>query len=120
MISPQTLLIESSAGSKTLQQATVSVRNTGSTVLFFSWSRVPRGETIVSANVALAAGESGSGGEGGGDQDAVFGEAAAQARSPLSGGGVGLSTGGKNETAAARHAALQSPDNRFFCVQVTH
>lgn len=106
VISPQTLLIESSAGSEKLKQATVTVQNTGSTVLFFSWSRVPRGETVVSANGALAAP-----GEGGCDQGAVLGEAAAQERC-LPRGGLGLSD------AAARHAALQSPDNRFFCVQV--
>lgn len=110
VISPQTLLIESSAGSKSLKQATVTVRNTGSTVLFFSWSRVPRGETVVSTNGAFSADEGGSG-ESVSDQDGVLGEAAAQRRN--------LSTGGKVGNAAARHAALQSPDSRFFCVQVT-
>lgn len=117
MISPQTLLIESRAGSKTLKQATVTVRNIGSTVLFFSWSRVPRGETVVSVNGALSAGESGGGGEGGSVQYHVLGEAVAEARG-LPGGRV-LAAGRKMANAAARHAALQSPDDRFFCAQVT-
>lgn len=117
MISPQTLLIESSAGSKTLKQATVTVRNVGSTVLFFSWSRVPRGETVVSVNGAFGGGEGGSGGEGGNDQDRVLAETAAARTRSLPGGG--LSAGRKIADAAARHVALQSPENRFFCVQVT-
>lgn len=91
------------------------MRNTGSTVLYLSWSRVPRGETVVSVNGAVAAGGSGSDGEGGGDQDHVVGETAAKARG-LSGGVV--SVGGGIAGAAAKHAALQSPDDRFFCVQV--
>lgn len=116
VLSPQTLLIESSAGSKTLRQATVTVRNTGSTVLFFSWSRVPRGETIVSVNGALAAaGEGGSDREGGSVRNNTPGEAAAQTRSLPE---RGLSTGRKAANDAARHAALQSPEHRFFCVQV--
>lgn len=116
VISPKTLLIECDAGSEALERATVTLRNSGSTVLFFSWSRVPRGETIVSANGASkdrgAGSKSGSGFEG--------------ACSALEAGGKVMEGGGgrhahgdaSSKIAATRHAALQDPSGRFFCYQV--
>lgn len=110
------MLIECDAGAEALEQATVTLRNTGSTVLFFTWSRVPRGETIVSANGASesrgASSNPGSGCEG--------------ARKALeAGGGVVEGGGGRHahgdasgEVAVTRHAALQDPGGRFFCYQV--
>lgn len=115
VISPKILLIESDAGGD-LARAAVTIRNGGSTVLFFSWSRVPRGDTIVSTNGDSGGNGSkiGRGGVGGGGINAVVVE--------------GESGGGRPErdsietksvaAAAARHAALQEPEGRFFCCQV--
>ncbi|CAB1098943.1 unnamed protein product [Ectocarpus sp. CCAP 1310/34] len=111
VISPSTLLIESSAGATALKQATVTVRNTGSTALFFSWSRVSRGETIVSAN-----GSPGSGGGEGvpGESDAA---AAGGVETEQNRGVTSTAIDKAVAVAASRHAALQKPDGRFFCSQ---
>jgi len=112
LVAPQTLLIESAAGAKALQHAKVTLRNTGSTVLFFSWSRVPRGETVVSANGAFARG--GGCCDGGAEGDTP--EAAARAQSKR---GDVSTAGSRAAAAAAKHAALQNPGGRFFCPKVS-
>ncbi|CAM9801293.1 unnamed protein product [Scytosiphon promiscuus] len=119
VFSPKTLLIETKAGGKALKQATLTMRNTGSTVLFYSWSRVPRRETIVTVN-GLAGGGTGEGLAGPGSGARTAGMRGS--REP-----EGSATSGKTPVApsaavikaAARHAALQSPDGRFFCFQTT-
>lgn len=106
VICPSVLLMESNAGQENLKQAMVTVRNAGSTVLFLSWSRVPRGETIVSIN-----GHSGGGGndpEGNGGCSGHEGSCAEREEVT------------SNEAAAARHKALQEPRDRFFCYQVSY
>lgn len=116
--SPQTLLIESSAGQRTLEQATVTVRNTGSTVLFFSWSRVPRGGTIVSVNGAVGEGEGSGGGPEGALTKNKAGVEAGVAGMQSEKEGI-FTASNKVAAAAARHAAMQSPESRFFCSQVS-
>lgn len=106
MLFSSVLLIESNAGEE-LKQATATVRNIGSTVLFFSWSRVLRGETIVSAH-GPCGNTSRLGDSGHGVVPPVgTGEKGLGGRGPLVG-----------EADAARHAASQDPDGRFFCHQV--
>lgn len=104
------------------------MRNTGPTVLFFSWSRVPRGETIVSVNGALGEGGGGGGGSVGGTsgsgQDGVITENKARVVVGVAGvqsenGGI-LTASNKVAAGAARHAALQNPEGRFFCSQVSY
>lgn len=94
------VLIESAAGDN-LQQATILVRNTGSTVLFFSLSRVPREETIVSENGDIGCSVLANTGRAGGE------------------GIMHESRHDVNDSARARHAALQNPDTRFFCYKVS-
>lgn len=93
------LLIESAAGGN-LQRATVLVRNTGSTVLFFSLSRVPRKENVVSENGDIGCGVLVNTGRTGGEK-------------------IRLESGQiVTDSARARHAALQDPGTRFFCYKV--
>lgn len=93
------VLIESTAGGN-IQLATVLVRNTGSTVLFFSLSRVPPEETIVSKNGDIGCSILAKTGRAGGE-------------------GVRHESGHVvTDLARARHAALQNPGTRFFCYKV--
>lgn len=118
IISPKFLLIESNAGAEDLARSTVTVRNAGSTVLYFTWSRVARGENVVSrnGNVGPASGINNDSSDDIGmgnpnvDKGLAVGGGAGEAPE------LGLSDGGA--AAATRHAALQAPDPRFFCHQV--
>lgn len=113
MVSQKILLIESDAGDENPKRATVALRNAGSTVLFYSWSRVSRGETVVSAN-----------GDSGGDGVSARNGSESDCRGDSQAGVVRAVTGGRivgdtrSKAAIARHAALQDPDGRFYCFQV--
>lgn len=118
LISPKFLLIESNAGAEDLAQSTVTVRNAGSTVIYFMWSRLARGENVVSrhGNIDPSSGIL----NGDGDNTvkgmpivdkglAVDGIAGEAPRFCVSYGRSALAT---------RHAALQSPDPHFLCHKV--
>lgn len=112
--SPSTLLITSTAGCAKLEQAMVNISNTGCTVLFFSWSRIPTGDTIVSLNGDIGGDSSDSSRE---RTRARFSRAE-EAKDGDSGNG-GKSENGARIAATTRHAALQDPEGRFFCYQVS-
>lgn len=134
VVSPKTLLIETQAGATALKQATVTIRNTGSTVLFYSWYRVPRGETIVSVNGTTGGAINGrdahlikteDGQEVTGVGSGVQGRGMPgniQPRdistSDTTSGKAAVAPSTAVDAAAARHAALRNPDGRFFCFQV--
>lgn len=117
VVSPKFLLIECAVGAERLARSTVRIRNIGSTVLFFTWSRVRGGGTIVSLNgetdCAYFARNENDGPSGGGHhacekENRVVSKEMGRQPTNLSATAAGL-TG---------HASLQSPDSRFFCHQV--
>lgn len=70
-MAPKYLLMETSAGKEEVVQATASLRNVGTTVLFYTWARVPREE---------APGDPSGGGVPGGESGDTAAAAAAAAR----------------------------------------
>lgn len=87
-------------------------------MLFFSWSRVPRGDTIVSTN-----------GDFGGEGHRIGRGAVHEGTDSVAATERELGSGRPEQdttetrsvvatTAEAQHAALQEPEGRFFCCQV--
>lgn len=111
VISPKILLIKSNAGQKDVARATVTIRNVGSTVLFFTWSRVCRGETIVSMN-GDTGGIGGIGSSNEGRHDSSESSPFFPVKADVA------AEDGAARAAATRHAALQDPEIHFFCHQV--
>lgn len=109
IISPEFLLIEASAGQNHVARATVTVRNAGSTVLFLTWSRVPRPEAVTAGTDQSTGGVR----NGNGRQHK---SAVSTLVSPGEKGGAPGGSAAKGP--AASRGVAQEPDARFFCHQV--
>ncbi|CAM9943208.1 unnamed protein product, partial [Sphacelaria rigidula] len=114
IISPKFLLIETNAGADDITQSAVIVRNTGSTALYFTWSRVHKGETIVSANRFIG-GPILSPPSDKNNDDYI--NASAKGSPPVAEKRVMTTGDGNVASASPGYAFLEASDHRFFCHQ---